>query len=173
MKKVIWLTGLSGCGKTTLGVLLQTKLREEYQVKLLDADVIRKGLNNNLGYSLVDRLENIRRISEVSKLFIEEDIFTINCFISPTEEIRDLAKSIIGKENFIEIYLKNSLKTCEERDVKGLYQKVRTGLIKNFTGIDSIYEEPINPDFILDTENQTVDECFHLLYDFILKKIKK
>jgi adenylylsulfate kinase len=166
MEKVIWLTGLSGSGKTTLGTLLYEKLTKlGIMSKLLDADIIRKGLNSNLSFTMEDRMENIRRISEVSKLFIEEDILTINCFIAPTEKIRNLAKSIIGKDNFIEIYLKSSIETCKKRDPKGLYKKQ----IKNFTGIDSIYEEPINPDLILDTENQTIDQCFNILYKYILK----
>ena len=156
--KVIWLTGLSGSGKTTLATHISRELKKKYPVQVFDGDIIRKGLNKDLAFSEHDRLENIRRIAEVSKLFLEAGFLTINCFISPTHEIRQLAREIIGDEQFIEVYLNSSLETCEHRDVKGLYKKARNGEINNFTGISSIYETPLHPDIIIDTNHQTVDE---------------
>lgn len=148
----IWFTGLSGAGKSTLAAALQSKLvNEGYITQYLDGDLLRNSLNNNLGFSDADRLENIRRVAEVTKLFINAGIICINAFISPTHEIRDLAKNIIGNDHFIEIYLNTSIETCEQRDPKGLYAKVRKGELKNFTGIDAVFEEPKNANLVLDT----------------------
>jgi adenylylsulfate kinase len=171
--KVLWLTGLSGSGKSTLGINLEKELfNQGYLTQILDGDNIRSGINKNLTFSNADRLENIRRIAEVNKLFINCGIITINCFISPTESIRDLARNIIGKDDFIEIYVNAPLKTCEERDVKGLYKKARNGEIKNFTGIDSPFDTPQNIDIEIRTDLNTIEESTKILFDFIINKIK-
>ncbi len=170
--KVIWLTGLSGSGKTTLGVSLEKKLfNNGYLTQILDGDNIRSGINKNLRFTEEDRLENIRRIAEVNKLFINCGIITINCFISPTEEIRRIAKEIIGAENFIEVFINAPLSVCEQRDVKGLYQKARNGEIKNFTGIDSPFDLPEHFDIEICTDINSIDESTKILYDFIIEKI--
>ena len=167
--KVIWLTGLSGSGKSTIAATLEKLLFEKgYMAQVLDGDNIRSGINNNLGFSLDDRLENIRRIGEVSKLYINTGIITINSFVSPTIKMRQLAKSIVGEADFIEVFIDTPLAICEERDVKGLYEKARKGEIKNFTGIDSPYEAPIKADFVVKTENQTVLESTKKILDFII-----
>jgi len=171
--KVIWCTGLSGAGKTTVAKNLEKALYTQgYLAQVLDGDNIRAGINNNLNFTEEDRRENIRRIAEVSKLLIHSGVITINSFISPTEEIRQMAKDIIGEENFIEIFVYAPLSTCEKRDVKGLYQKARAGIIKNFTGIDSPFEAPENPDLIIDTEKYSIQECLNQAMDYILPKIR-
>lgn len=170
--KVIWLTGLSGSGKSTIAEGLEKKLFSEgYMIQLLDGDNTRTGINNNLGFSLEDRKENIRRIAEVSKLFAQSGIICINSFVSPTIEIRSMAKEIIGSEDFIEVYVNTPLAVCESRDVKGLYAKARAGEIKGFTGIDSPFEAPETPDFELYTENQTIEESIANLFNFALPKL--
>ena len=141
--KVIWMTGLSGSGKTTLARQLDWQLfNRGYLSQILDGDIIRSGINNNLKYTEEDRYENIRRIAEVSKLFLNCGIITINSFISPTEEIRRMAMDILGRENVIEVFVNAPLEVCEGRDVKGMYAKARRGEIKHFTGIDSPFEIP-------------------------------
>jgi adenylylsulfate kinase len=156
----IWLTGLSGSGKTTLAVALEKELFSKgLNTKVLDGDNIRNGINNNLGFSQQDRIENIRRIAEIAKLFVHSGIITICCFISPTEEIRNLAKTIIGKDDFLEVFVNAPLNVCEKRDVNGLYAKARNGEIKDFTGIDSPYEVPVDPSVILNTDELPVKEC--------------
>ncbi|MBM3403386.1 MAG: adenylyl-sulfate kinase [Bacteroidetes bacterium] len=171
--KAIWFTGLSGSGKTTLGTRLEQSLSNQgFLIQLLDGDVIRAGINNNLGFSVVDRTENIRRVAEVNRLFIDCGIITINCFISPTVEIRELAKRIIGETDFLEIYLDSSLEVCEQRDVKGLYSKARKGLIPEFTGITSPYEIPLNPFLRLDTATDTKDYNSEILINTLISKIK-
>jgi len=137
----------------------------------LDGDNIRSGLNKNLTFSDEDRLENIRRISEVAKLFANCGIVTLASFITPTEAIRQMAKEIIGEDKYIEVFVSTSLEECEKRDVKGLYSKARQGIIKNFTGIDSVFETPQNPAIILSTEGQTIEETVETLYQFIIEKI--
>jgi adenylylsulfate kinase len=167
----IWLTGLSGSGKSTLAKHLELALHgKRFFVKLLDGDNMRFGVNKNLGFSDADRLENIRRVAEITKLFVETGIITINSFISPTEEIRTLAKSIIGEADFNEIYIDCPLDVCEKRDVKGLYKKARAGEIKNFTGIDSAFEVPLDPAFTINTAELSIEESAKQLYNFILKK---
>jgi len=170
--KVIWLIGLSGSGKSTIAQHLEAKLYDEgFLTQVLDGDNIRSGLNKNLTFSDEDRLENIRRISEVAKLFANCGIVTLASFITPTEAIRQMAKEIIGEDKYIEVFVSTSLEECEKRDVKGLYSKARQGIIKNFTGIDSVFETPQNPAIVLSTEGQTIEETVETLYQFIIKKI--
>ncbi|NOX47508.1 MAG: adenylyl-sulfate kinase [Chlorobi bacterium] len=172
--KIIWLTGLSGSGKTTLAKNLDRELYNRgFITQVLDGDNIRSGINNNLKFTQEDRYENIRRISEVSKLFLNCGIIAINSFISPTEEIREMAIDIIGKENFIEVFVNAPIEVCEQRDIKGLYAKARRGEIKNFTGIDSLFEKPQNCDIEIHTDLQSVKESIKQLLDYILPKIKK
>ncbi|MFO7791168.1 MAG: adenylyl-sulfate kinase [Bacteroidota bacterium] len=171
--RVIWCTGLSGAGKTTLAKNLEKALYNKgHLTQVLDGDNIRSGINNNLGFTEADRHENIRRIAEVSKLLIESGVITINSFISPTHKIRHMAMDIIGENNFIEIYVKAPLKVCEARDSKGLYKKAREGKIKNFTGIDSPFEPPENPDLIIDTQDNSVETSLNMAMDYILPKIQ-
>jgi adenylylsulfate kinase len=171
--KVIWLTGLSGSGKTSIAVWLEQKLNENgYLTQVLDGDNVRTGINNNLAFTEEDRLENIRRISEVSKLFLNCGIITINSFVSPTEDVRDLAKEIIGDDDFLEVYINTSLEECEKRDVKGLYKKARKGEIPNFTGISAPFEAPKNPALIIETEKNTIEQSGEILYRFVLDKIR-
>ena len=171
--KCIWLTGLSGSGKTTLALKLEKTLFEQgFLVQILDGDNIRTGISNNLDFSENDRLENIRRIAEVSKLFVNCGIITINCFVSPSNKIRSQAKKIIGDENFIGIYINADLSTCEKRDTKGLYKKARKGEIKNFTGISSIFEKP-DKTFIEINTNNNIEKSFNDLIKTVLPKIKK
>jgi len=170
--KVIWFTGLSGSGKSTIAEGLEKWLfGKGFFVQVLDGDNTRTGINNNLGFSLEDRTENIRRISEVSKLFMESGVICINSFVSPTNDIRKIAKDIIGQNDFIEVYVNTPLSVCEDRDVKGLYKKARAGEIKGFTGIDSPFEAPIAPDVDLLTENQTIIESITKVFNFVLPKI--
>lgn len=171
--KVLWLTGLSGSGKSTIAQALEQRLYNEgYFPQVLDGDNIRTGINNNLGFSLADRQENIRRIAEVSKLYVNSGIITINSFVSPTIDIRQLAKDIIGKEDFIEIYINTPLDICEARDVKGLYKKARKGEIKGFTGIDSPYEAPPHPALTVPTEHKSIEESAGMIYDYLLPLIQ-
>ncbi len=171
--KVLWFTGLSGSGKSTIALGLEKKLfNEGFLIQVLDGDNVRSGINNNLGFTEEDRIENIRRIAEVSKLFVNCGVITLNSFVSPTNSIRKLAKDIIGKEDFIEIFIDTPLEICEKRDVKGLYKKARKGEIKNFTGIDAPFEAPDNPDLIVKTENKTIQQAVDEVYNFIINKIK-
>ncbi len=171
--KVIWCTGLSGAGKTTLAKNLEKALHMQgFLTQVLDGDNIRSGINNNLEFTEKDRKENIRRIAEVSKLLIHSGLITINSFISPTDDIRQLAMDIIGKENFIEIYVEAPIEVCEERDVKGLYAKARAGKIKNFTGIDSPFEAPKNPDIVINTDKFSISECLTQAMDYVLPRVK-
>ena len=171
--KVIWMTGLSGSGKTTIAKGVERHLHSQGILnQLLDGDNIRVGISNNLTFSSEDRGENIRRISEVSKLFINCGVVTLNCFVSPTIEIRNIAKEIIGRENFIEVYINASVKTCESRDVKGLYKKARRGKIKDFTGISAPFEAPENPEIEINTSKLSIEESVKKVLDYILPKIK-
>jgi len=167
--RVIWLTGLSGSGKSTIAEGVEKLLfGQGFFVQLLDGDNTRTGINNNLGFSIEDRNENIRRIAELSKLFIQSGVICLNSFVSPTLEIRALAKKIIGPADFIEVFVDTSVEVCEQRDVKGLYKKARAGEIKSFTGIDSPFEKPERPDLRIDTTKQTVEESIYELYNFVL-----
>ena len=171
--KALWLTGLSGSGKSTIAEALERELYNKgFFAQVLDGDNIRSGINNNLGFSIEDRKENIRRIAEIAKLYVNSGIIAINSFISPTVEIRSYAKAIIGESDFIEIFINTPLEVCETRDVKGLYKKARSGEIKGFTGIDSPYQAPINPDLEVKTENQSVQESVNAILEFILPIIK-
>jgi adenylylsulfate kinase len=170
--KVVWFAGLSGAGKTTLAKRLEEELfARNYMVQILDGDNIRSGINNNLRFSEKDRKENIRRIAEVSKLFLNCGIIAINSFISPTREIRHLAMDIIGRENFIEVYINAPLAVCEKRDVKGLYAKARRGEIMDFTGITSPFETPEDADLEIRTDLMTIEESVEKLMEFLLPKI--
>ena len=170
---VYWLTGLSGSGKSTIAKGVERKLfNAGFFVQVLDGDNIRTGISNNLTFSVEDRQENIRRIAEVAKLYVESGIVTLCSFISPTIEIRSQAKEIIGHKDFTEVYVETSLELCEERDVKGLYKKARKGLIKGFTGIDSPYEPPVNADMVIPTASQDVDESVDTLCHYIIEKSK-
>ncbi len=171
--KVLWLTGLSGSGKSTIAQELEKKLlSNQHFAQVLDGDNIRTGINNNLGFSLEDRRENIRRIAEVAKLFLNAGVLTICSFISPTKEIRGFAKQIIGEDDFIEIYVNAPLEVCEDRDVKGLYEKARNGEIKNFTGIDSPYEAPDSPALEIRTDIEDLDSSVNKIFEFLIEKIK-
>jgi len=171
--KVIWLTGLSGSGKTTVAKGVESHLHSQGILnQLLDGDNIRVGISNNLTFSSEDRIENIRRISEVSKLFMNCGVVTLNCFVSPTIQIRNIAKEIIGSENFIEVYINASVDTCEKRDVKGLYQKARNGEIKDFTGISAPFEAPKSPEIEINTAKLSIDESVQKVLDYILPIIK-
>ena len=168
---VFWFTGLSGAGKTTVATTVLKQLQKEgKRIVLLDGDVLRDGLCSDLAFSIADRTENIRRVAEVSKLFLENNTSCLCTFISPTASIRKIAKTIIGYDNFNEIYVNTPLQVCEERDPKGLYKKVRNGEITNFTGIDSVYEMPEYPDLILDCNENTIQQSVEHTIAFIQKK---
>lgn len=163
----IWFTGLSGSGKTTIAIALEKELKAKgLLTQILDGDNIRTGINNNLGFSDGDRIENIRRIAEVTKLFVNCGVVTICCFVSPTEEIRNNAKSIIGASDFTEVFVNTPLEVCEKRDVKGLYAKARKGEIKDFTGINAPFEAPLNPEIIL-TDALSIEESVKKILDKI------
>jgi len=170
----IWMTGLSGSGKSTIAQGLERKLHEQgILTKILDGDNVRTGINNNLGFSEADRTENIRRIAEVNKLFLDAGIVTINSFVSPTKDIRDLAKKIIGEKDFNEVYVNASFDECAKRDVKGLYKKAIAGEIKNFTGLDTPFEAPEHPALEINTAEQTIDQSIELIYNYFIQKIKQ
>ena len=167
------MTGLSGSGKSTIAKGVEQKLHElGYLVQILDGDNIRTGINSNLGFSEEDRIENIRRIAEVTKLFINCGVITINSFVSPTKDIRDLAAEIIGKTDFFEVYINASFEECEKRDVKGLYKKARAGEIKNFTGLDAPFEAPENAALEILTAGQSIEASVATVVDFVLQKIE-
>ena len=170
---MIWFTGLSGSGKSTIAIALERELHKKGLLcRILDGDNIRTGINNNLGFSESDRIENIRRIAEVSKLFVDTGIITIAAFISPNNDIRKMASDIIGKDDFMEIYISTPLEECEKRDVKGLYAKARKGEITNFTGISAPFEAPEKPALSIDTSKLSVEESVSVLLELILDRIK-
>ena len=171
---VYWLTGLSGSGKSTIAQGVERHLFDQgFFCQVLDGDNIRTGISNNLSFSEEDRRENIRRIAEVSKLYVNSGIITLCSFISPTISIRTMAREIIGNSDFELIEVKASVEECEKRDVKGLYKKARAGKIPNFTGIDSPYEAPENPALTIDTTAETVEESILKLTNFIAQKSQK
>ena len=166
--RVIWFTGLPCSGKTTLALGIEKELfRQGFLCQILDGDNVRCGINNNLGFSNADRLENIRRIAEISKLFLSAGVITINAFVSPTNEIRDLARNIVGEADFIEIFLNPSVEVCEQRDVKGMYKKARAGQILDFTGVNAPFEFPSHPALIVDTDKDSIDESIKRIMEFI------
>lgn len=168
---MLWFTGLSGSGKSTVAIALERELHSRGLLcRILDGDNIRSGINNNLGFSAEDRVENIRRIAEVGRLFVDTGIITIAAFISPNNQLREMAAEIIGKDNFVEVFVSTPLEECEKRDVKGLYAKARCGEIKNFTGISAPFEAPEHPDITLDTSKLPVEESVKILLDYVLHK---
>lgn len=168
---MLWFTGLSGSGKSTVAIALERELHSRGLLcRILDGDNIRSGINNNLGFSAEDRVENIRRIAEVGRLFVDTGIITIAAFISPNNLLREMAAEIIGKDDFVEVFVSTPLEECEKRDVKGLYAKARRGEIKNFTGISAPFEAPEHPDITLDTSKLPVEESVKILLDYVLPK---
>ncbi|MBK7870801.1 MAG: adenylyl-sulfate kinase [Saprospiraceae bacterium] len=166
--KVLWLTGLSGSGKTAIAKRLERKLFEHgFFTQVLDGDNIRNGINNNLGFSLEDRMENIRRIAEISKLYLDSGVIVLASFISPTAEIRALAQKIIGAEDFVEVYINTPLEVCEARDIKGLYEKARRGEIKDFSGISSPYEAPLRPSIEIKTTEVSIGEAVNIIFQYL------
>ena len=171
---MIWFTGLSGSGKSTIAIALERELHKRGLLcRILDGDNIRSGINNNLGFTEADRIENIRRIAEVSKLFVDTGIITIAAFISPSNDIREMAANIIGKDDFLEVYVSTPIEECERRDVKGLYAKARRGEIKNFTGISAPFVAPAHPALTLDTSALSLEESVNKLLELILPRIQK
>ena len=170
---LIWFTGLSGSGKSTVANLVEIKLHKEaINTYLLDGDNIRRGINKNLTFSPEDRKENIRRIAEISNLFIDAGIVVLGAFISPYRDDRENIKKVVGENNFIEVYINTSLEECERRDTKGLYKKARKGEIKDFTGVNAPYEAPINPDIEIKTEMFSVEEAVNDIFEVIKRKLK-
>lgn len=169
---MIWFTGLSGSGKSTIAIALERELQKRGLLcRILDGDNIRSGINNNLGFSEEDRVENIRRIAEIGKLFVDTGIITIAAFISPNNDLREMAARIIGPDDFMEIYVSTPIEECERRDVKGLYAKARRGEIKNFTGISAPFEAPAHPALSLDTSRLSLEESVAQLLQLILPKV--
>lgn len=171
--KLLWFTGLSGSGKSTLASALETYLfNQNFHTYILDGDNVRSGLNSDLDFGDSGRKENIRRISEVSKLFVDAGLIVLTAFISPFKEDRETAKQLVGAENFVEIFVDTPLEICEERDVKGLYAKARAGKIPNFTGISSPFERPKNADIHLQTAGKSVDDSLQEIIDQLISKLK-
>lgn len=156
----VWMTGLSGSGKTSIAVALERMLHAEGRLtQILDGDNVRTGINSNLGFTEGDRAENIRRIAEVTRLFVNCGVITICCFVSPTRAMRQQAKDIIGEDDFVEVLINTPFDICEQRDVKGLYRKARAGEIKNFTGMDAPFEPPVSDFIDVPTPNRSIEEC--------------
>jgi bifunctional enzyme CysN/CysC len=170
---VVWFTGLSGSGKSTIANILEQKLHAiGKRTYLLDGDNVRHGLNKDLGFTDTDRVENIRRVAEVSKLMVDAGLITLVSFISPFKSERQMAKNLLSSDEFFEIFVNTSLEECEKRDPKGLYKKARAGDLKNFTGIDSSYEEPENPDLILNTSSGNAEQLTDQIIKFLKDKNK-
>lgn len=168
---MIWMTGLSGSGKSTVAIGVERELNKRgILCRILDGDNIRAGINSNLGFSEEDRKENIRRIAEIGKLFVDTGIVTIACFVSPTTELREMARKIIGVEDFREVYIATPLDECERRDVKGLYARARRGEVKDFTGISAPFEAPTNPDLSLDTSQMTLKDEVEAVVELITNR---
>ncbi|HHB92747.1 MAG TPA: adenylyl-sulfate kinase [Thioploca sp.] len=168
---LLWFTGLSGAGKSTLAHALEESLYQMgYHTFVLDGDNVRHGLCGDLGFSNTDRVENIRRVGETAKLFIEAGVIVLTAFISPFRVDRDKARKLVGNNDFIEIYCDCPLEVCEERDVKGLYNLARKGEIKEFTGISSPYEEPQNPELVIDTSNGNLEQCIKQILEFLIQR---
>lgn len=171
---MIWFTGLSGSGKSTVAMGVERELHAQgILCRILDGDNVRAGINNNLGFSAEDRIENIRRIAEIGKLFVQTGVVTLACFVSPTNDIRQMARDIVGKEDFLEVYISTPIEECERRDVKGLYARARKGEVKNFTGISAPFEAPVSPDIAIDTSKIPLEESVRTLTDLIIKRVKQ
>ncbi|MBK6753309.1 MAG: adenylyl-sulfate kinase [Flavobacteriales bacterium] len=172
--RVVWMTGLSGSGKSTIAIALERLLHDagRYCV-VLDGDNVRTGINNNLGFSEADRTENVRRIAEIAKLFAHNGAIVICCFVSPTIAIRAQAKAIIGDPDFIEVFVDTPLELCEQRDVKGLYAKARSGALKDFTGISAPFEAPAAPDLRIRTADRSEEACAVDLLNFVQQRIAR
>ena len=171
---MIWFTGLSGSGKSTVAMGVERELHAQgILCRILDGDKVRAGINNNLGFSAEDRIENIRRIAEIGKLFVQTGVVTLACFVSPTNDIRQMAREIVGKEDFLEVYISTPIEECERRDVKGLYARARKGEVKNFTGISAPFEAPVSPDIAIDTSKIPLEESVRTLTELIIKRVKQ
>ncbi|MGB5244264.1 MAG: adenylyl-sulfate kinase [Lutimonas sp.] len=169
---LVWFTGLSGSGKSTIANGLEKRLyKEGYRTYSLDGDNIRKGINKDLTFSPEDRTENIRRIAEIAKLMVDAGLITLGAFVSPYKKDREMIENIVGKNNFVEIFVNTSITECEKRDVKGLYKKARKGEIKDFTGVNAPYEPPENPDLMIVTDDLTINEAIDLAFNAIKKKL--
>lgn len=170
---MVWFTGLSGSGKSTVALGVERELhRRGILCRILDGDNIRAGINSNLGFSEADRKENIRRIAEVGKLFVDTGIVTLACFVSPTEDIRRMAREIIGEADFNEVYVCTPIEECERRDVKGLYARARRGEVRDFTGVSAPFEAPQSPTLSIDTSRQPLGESVRQVVELILSKVK-
>jgi adenylylsulfate kinase len=165
---ILWFTGLSGAGKSTIAYRVEEELyKRGIRTYVLDGDNIRIGLNKDLGFSKKDREENIRRVGEVAKLFVDAGIVVLTAFISPYKKDRHFVRNLVDEKEFIEVYVKCPIEICEKRDPKGLYKKVKDGIIKQFTGVDDQYEEPENPEIILETDKMSIDECVKKILDYL------
>lgn len=170
---MVWFTGLSGSGKSTVAMGVERELHARgILCRILDGDNVRAGINSNLGFSAGDRSENIRRIAEVGKLFVQTGIVTLACFVSPTNDLRRMAKAIIGGGDFMEVYVSTPIQECERRDVKGLYARARRGEVKNFTGISAPFEVPEHADISIDTSRLTLEESVRTLTEEIVERVK-
>ena len=171
---MIWFTGLSGSGKSTVAMGVERELHAQgILCRILDGDNVRAGINNNLGFSAEDRIENIRRIAEIGKLFVQTGVVTLACFVSPTNDIRQMAREIVGEEDFLEVYISTPIEECERRDVKGLYARAKKGEVKNFTGISAPFEAPVSADIDIDTSKIPLEESVKTLTDLIIKRVKQ
>ena len=171
---MIWFTGLSGSGKSTVAMGVERELHAQgILCRILDGDNVRAGINNNLGFSAEDRIENIRRIAEIGKLFVQTGVVTLACFVSPTNDIRQMARKIVGEEDFLEVYISTPIEECERRDVKGLYARARKGEVKNFTGISAPFEAPISADIDIDTSKIPLEESVRTLTELIIRRVKQ
>ena len=171
---MIWFTGLSGSGKSTVAMGVERELHAQgILCRILDGDNVRAGINNNLGFSAEDRIENIRRIAEIGNLFVQTGVVTLACFVSPTNDIRQMAREIVGKEDFLEVYISTPIEECERRDVKGLYARARKGEVKNFTGISAPFEAPVSADIDIDTSKIPLEESVRTLTELIIKRVKQ
>ena len=171
---MIWFTGLSGSGKSTVAMGVERELHAQgILCRILDGDNVRAGINNNLGFSAEDRIENIRRIAEIGKLFVQTGVVTLACFVSPTNDIRQMAREIVGEEDFLEVYISTPIEECERRVVKGLYARARKGEVKNFTGISAPFEAPVSADIDIDTSKIPLEESVRTLTELIIKRVKQ
>ena len=168
---LVWFTGLSGSGKSTVALGVERELHAKgILCRILDGDNIREGINNNLGFSAEDRKENIRRIAEIGKLFVHTGVVTLACFVSPTREIRQMAREIVGADDFLEVFVSTPIEECERRDVKGLYARARRGEVKNFTGISAPFEAPESPDLDIDTSVLSLENSVNAVLSLIMEK---